>query len=365
MQNEVIRRTKINKFDIAGWSSKVLSRQMMRIVKYRYFNFIIHALAWSIVLFFPYLVSDAADQYKIGPHPGLYFTMSGIVHMVVFYANAFFLYPKLLNRAYWLLYVVSAILLVILSVWVKFYILEAWFPDALTDVRSHVLFPSVIVFIVSVFYGVATDKIRAEKLQKENEAMQLSMELKFLRSQISPHFLFNIFTNLVSLARQKSDSLETSLLMLSRLMRYMLYDAGKKISLRQEVEYLESYIALQKLRFGRDVQIVSGIELSTDETERSIEPMLLIPFVENAFKHGTGYVNQPVIEINLAAREGVVIFQVKNKFDRDTDVSKDESSGIGLSNVRSRLALLYPGTHDLVVTTDKNVFSIHLTLKLV
>lgn len=336
----------------------------MKIFKYRHFNLIFHALSWSIVLFFPYLVSSASDQYKIGHLPGLYFTLSGIIHMIIFYVNALFLYPRFLNRVYWLLYIVSVILLIFFSYWVKFYMLAWWFPDVLQDARSHVLFPSVLVFIVSVFYSVAVDKIRAEKLQKENEAVQLGMELKFLRSQISPHFLFNILTNLVSLARKKSDHLEASLLMLSGLMRYMLYDAGKKISLQQEVEYLENYIALQKLRFGRDVKIVFNIELSQEETNYSIEPMLLIPFVENAFKHGTGYVDDPVIDINLTVRGGVLVFGVKNKFDRETDGSKDESSGIGLSNVRSRLTLLYPGRHDLVIHNDKNLFIINLTLKL-
>jgi LytS/YehU family sensor histidine kinase len=285
--------------------------------------------------------------------------------MIIFYGNIFFLYPKLLNKIYWWLYIGSAILLIILSVRVKFYILERWFPGDLQDVRSHVLFPSVLVFIVSVFYCIAVDRIRAEKLQRKNEAMQLAMELKLLRSQVSPHFLFNVLTNLVSLARKKSDQIETSLLMLSRLMRYMLYDAGKKISLQQEVEYLESYIALQELRSERDVKISSNIGLLQQAANYSIETMLLIPFVENAFKHGTGYVDQPVIEINLTVKESVLVFQVKNKFNRDTGTGKEESSGIGLSNVRSRLALLYPRRHDLVINTEKNLFSINLTLQLV
>jgi sensor histidine kinase YesM len=194
--------------------------------------------------------------------------------------------------------------------------------------------------------------------------MQLEMELKFLRSQISPHFLFNILTSLVSLVRKKSDQLETSLLMLSGLMRYMLNDAGKKITLQQEMEYLESYIALQKLRFGHDVKITFHTEVPDEQKNYSIEPMLLIPFVENAFKHGTGYVDQPFIDINLAAREGVLDFQVRNKFDQEANTSKDESSGIGLNNVRSRLTLLYPGRHDLLIHTERQLFSIHLTLRL-
>lgn len=336
----------------------------MTIVKYRYFNVLLHALVWSIVLFLPYFISSAGNQYKIGPLPGLYFTLSGIIHMIIFYGNAFLLYPKLFNRTYWFLYMISVIVLILFSFWVKFYILERWFPDDLQGARSHILFPSLLAFIVSTFYSIAVDRLRAEKLQQEKETLQLGMELRFLRSQISPHFLFNVLTSLVSLARKKSDHLETSLLMLSRLMRYMLYDAAKKISLQQEVEYLESYIALQQLRFGRDVKIISNIELLPEEKNYPIEPMLLIPFVENAFKHGTGYEDQPFIEINLSVREGVLVFQVKNKFDRETDTSKDESPGIGLSNVRSRLALLYPGRHDLVIQTDNNLFSIHLTLKL-
>lgn len=337
---------------------------MKTIVKYRHYNFIFHALAWSIVLFFPYLVASAGNQYKIGPLPGFYFTLSGIVHMIIFYSNTLFLYPKLLNRAYWWLFIVLAILLIFFSVQVKFFVLEQWFPDASPDARSHVLFPSVIVFIVSIFYSITVEKIRAEKMQKENEAMQLGMELKLLRSQISPHFLFNILTNLVSLARKKSDQLETSLLMLSGLMRYMLHDGGKKISLQQEVEYLESYIALQKLRFGQDVKIVFQLDLSPGETSHHLEPMLLIPFVENAFKHGTGYVDEPAIDIHLTVKAGVLVFEVNNKYDRETDTSKDDSSGIGLSNVRLRLTLLYPGRHSLVIHTGNNLFSIHLTLKL-
>jgi two-component system LytT family sensor kinase len=336
----------------------------MKMTRYRYFNFLLHALAWCTVLFFPYLVSDAGNQYKIGPLPGLYFPLSGIIHIIMFYGNALYLYPRLFNRAYWWLYIVSVVLLVLFSFRIKSYMLTAWFPEASPDARSHVLFPSLLVFILSVFYGIAVEKVRAEKREKENEAIRLGMELKLLRSQISPHFLFNILTNLVSLARKRSDHLETSLLMLSGLMRYTLYGTDKKISMQQEAEYLENYISLQALRFGRDVKIISDICLPDEEAEHPIEPMLLIPFVENAFKHGTDYVDEPFIDISLTVRGGLLIFQVKNKFDKDAETDKDENSGIGLSNLRSRLKLLYPGRHQLTINTENNLFSIHLTLKL-
>jgi two-component system LytT family sensor kinase len=337
---------------------------MMRIVKYRYFSFIVHALLWSIVLLFPYFISSAGDRYKIGPLPGGYFTLSQVVHIIIFYSNSFLLYPKLLNRTYWWLYIPAVVLLIALSVGVKFYILTIWFPNDLADVRTHMLIPSVMVFIVSIFYSITVEKVRTEKKEKENEAVKLAMELQLLRSQISPHFLFNILTNLVSLARKRSGDLETSLLMLSGLMRYMLYDASKRISLQQEVEYLESYIALQKLRFGRDVNIILNIEISQEEASNNIEPMLLIPFVENAFKHGTGYADQPFIHMNLRVSNGILVFKVKNKYEEGTATSKDETSGIGLNNVRSRLTLLYPQRHELVIEDGNNLFNVNLTLQL-
>jgi two-component system LytT family sensor kinase len=352
------------KFEKDWQEGKVFIRSaMMKIVRSRHFTLLLHVLTWSIVLLFPYFISSAGNQYKIGPLPGVYFTLSGCIHMIIFYGNTFFLYPKLLNRAYWWLYIAAVVLLILFSVQVKFFILESWFPDALQEASSHVLFPSLMAFIVSIFYSLAMERMHAEKLQRENEAARLGMELKLLRSQISPHFLFNVLTNFVSLARKKSDHLESSLLMLSGLMRYMLYDANKKICLQQEVEYLQSYIGLQKLRFGREVKIIFNCELSLEETNHSIEPMLLIPFVENAFKHGTGTLGQPFIEITFTVQKGVLYFKVKNSFDK-ADTNKDESSGIGLDNVRSRLALLYPGRHNLAIYRNKPLFSINLTLQL-
>jgi hypothetical protein len=335
-----------------------------KIFKYKHINIIAHVLVWCIVLFFPYVISSAGEHYRIGPFPGFYYTLSGIIHFGIFYSNAYFLYSKFLNKAHWPLYIACVVLLIAFSYWIKLYILESVFPYVEKDARVHILFPSVVTFILSLFYAITVDKIRTDKLHKENETMRLGMELKFLRSQISPHFIFNVLTNLVYLARKKSDNLESSLLMLSGLMRYMLYDTDKKISVEQEVEYLESYVTLQKLRFGSDVRIECNFELPQEEKDRSIEPMLLIPFVENAFKHGTGYVNDPSIAINLTVNIGVLDLQVKNKYDHEMDISKDTTSGIGLANVQSRLKLLYPEKHNLMMDTSRNLFSINLTLNL-
>jgi LytS/YehU family sensor histidine kinase len=300
-------------------------------------------------------VSTPANDYKIGPIPGLFFTISGLIHMGIFYSNAFFFYPRLINKWWW--YIPSAILLLMTSFWLKYHILAYWFPDVLKDVTAYkfIFAPSVGIFVISIIYRRIINKIRYEKVQAQRRTEQLSTELKFLRSQISPHFLFNVLTNLVSLARKKSDQLESSLIMLSDLMRYMLYDTqGKKVALTKEIEYLQSYIELQKLRFGNDVAINTVIALEGDYT---IEPMLLIPFVENAFKHGVEQIN-----IQLSVKSGQLTFDVTNRFDREN--VKDENSGIGLTNVRSRLDLLYKDRHTLLIREDDNLFHVTLTLML-
>jgi LytS/YehU family sensor histidine kinase len=153
--------------------------------------------------------------------------------------------------------------------------------------------------------------------------------------------------------------------MLSDLMRYMLYDSeGKKVMLDKEIAYLKSYIELQKLRFGSDTQIETIIELEEGAGPYSIEPMLLIPFVENAFKHGIGWIDAPWIYIRLVVADNRLTFTVKNRYNANGADSKDASSGIGLANVSSRLKLLYPVQHTLAVQKDQDIFSTTLTLQL-
>jgi LytS/YehU family sensor histidine kinase len=145
----------------------------------------------------------------------------------------------------------------------------------------------------------------------------------------------------------------------------MLYDTqGKKVAVIKEIAYLKSYIELQKLRFGSEVVVNSVMEMEDETEEHTIEPMLLIPFVENAFKHGVSYLVHPQIDIHLSVKQGQLVFDVKNRFDDENTQAKDENSGIGLANVRSRLDLLYKGKHTLKVSNDRNLFHITLTLVL-
>ncbi len=207
------------------------------------------------------------------------------------------------------------------------------------------------------------DRLKADKLAKEKENENLKTELSLLRSQVSPHFMFNVLNNMVSLARKKSDILEPSLIKLSSLMRYMLYETNEeKVSLEKEIDYLHSYIDLQQQRFGKKLTV--NVSIDTVDGPYQIEPMLLIPFVENASKHGTGLIEDAIIEINLSAQRNILLFTVRNKYDPLSKDIKDTSSGIGLNNVMRRLNLLYANEHTLMITKENNWFVVSLQIKI-
>lgn len=228
-------------------------------------------------------------------------------------------------------------------------------------------FSNILLYLciigTSISYSIISDNAEREKIRKEKENENLRTELSFLRSQVSPHFIFNVLNNLVALARKKSDVLESSLIELSGLMRYMLYENDEEqVSLTREVEYLKSYIALQTLRFGDDVTITFNPPKNTDHYY--IEPMLLAPFVENAFKHGGDVNNEAFINITLEiSQNGWLDFKVMNSM-APRQQSKDKTSGIGLVNVRRRLELLYHGNFELETTNNGSIFIAHLKIKL-
>ena len=213
---------------------------------------------------------------------------------------------------------------------------------------------------MSATYKTIADRMKTEAMLTAKLQENLKAELSFLRSQISPHFLFNIMNNIAAMVRLKSDELEPTVHKLSSLMQYMLYETDEeKVLLQSEIENLQSYIDLQQQRFSEKLTL--HISLDVKENWHSIEPMLLIPFVENAFKHGTGLIKNPEIEIELKAENDQLYFVVKNRFIQ-TETTKDKTSGIGLANVKRRLELLYGNMHQLVINKAEGWFIVSLQL---
>ncbi|MBN9383190.1 MAG: histidine kinase [Chitinophagaceae bacterium] len=322
----------------------------------------IHMGIWMVLLTIPAVIFHNAPGNPA--LPGAFFLFSNIYHIGLFYLNAFFIYPRLMTRRLWPFYFLFVAGLLAISYYGKLYIVRLLQPELVITSFIHRLlfFPPVPFLIASVIFRTVMDRVHRERVEKEQRAQRLSAELKFLRQQISPHFLFNMMTNMVSLARQGSPLLEASLIKLSDLLRYSLYESGEeKILLSRETQLVKSYIDLQQLRFGEDVDI----RLSLDEPDPGvlIEPMLLIPFVENAFKHGIGMAKQAFIAVEMRMENGGLIFNVSNNYSKD-DLAKDKSPGIGLANTRSRLELLYPGRHKLIITDKDEIYTVELNLDL-
>ena len=229
----------------------------------------------------------------------------------------------------------------------------------MTNRLFYPIFPALLVYGLSSAIRITNEWFKNEKQKKEMENEKLISELAFLKSQVNPHFLFNILNNICSLARKKSDDTENALIKLSQIMRYMLYESkDEKVSLEKEVDYLRSYIELQRLRTSD--KVIVNFTITGDPGQIIIEPMLLIPFVENAFKHGVSYLDESIISIALTVIKDELIFKVDNTIAVKRDEVLPSESGIGLKNVQRRLELLYPERHSLTVNENGMIYSIDL-----
>ena len=327
---------------------------------------IIHIIVWTIIFSLPYIFSppDITNNPQRNAFLG-FITSTTFFWMGLFYLNASVLIPKFLYRKKYIVYLLLLVLLYGAVISLFAFLFKIWLPKTAYDLRSSAgwnILPFLFMVLVSTTYKTIYDRIKADTIAEEKQRENLKTELSFLRSQISPHFLFNVLNNIVALVRLKSDQLEPTVLKLSSLMQYMLYDTDEeKVLLMDEAQYLQSYIDLQQQRFGSKVKIVAS--LNVNGNTHLIEPMLLIPFVENAFKHGVGLIDKPEINIELYTNEDVLHFFVQNKYDSANFV-KDKTSGIGLTNVKRRLELLHGKEHSLTINKDDKFYSVSLQIKL-
>lgn len=330
----------------------------------------LHAVAWITLFSLPYLLRPSPDQ-KHGPDPDaqlwhIHFIINACILTLFFYLNAGILIPKLIYRKKYLQF--SGVLLFLFAalVYSRWLFIQVFITHQQFELRPTIFFTffTLLFFLAcSTAWKMMRDKMNADKLASERENENLKTELSLLRSQVSPHFMFNVLNNMVALARKQSDQLEPSLIKLSSLMRYMLYEADEdKVPLDKETDYLQSYIDLQQQRFGAKVQV--NVSMQLPENGYEIEPMLLIPFVENAFKHGTGLIPDARIDIELRARQGLLQFSVMNKYNAEYTEIKDKTSGIGLTNVKRRLNLLYKDSYQLLINKKEGWFVVSLQLHL-
>jgi two-component system LytT family sensor kinase len=281
------------------------------------------------------------------------------------------LIPNLKNRniSFWgyfwrnILFIAVASGLIALIAALVFHDDDTWPIVFASNMCIHCLFTSQFSWFVYKY----RIKNRSEISQLKTELIKSDASLSFLQSQINPHFLFNALNTLYGTALQENaERTGEGIQKLGDMMRFMLHEnVQEKISLTRDVDYLENYITLQKLRTSRSADIVIDTQIDEQLNNLQIAPMLLIPFVENAFKHGISLQQPSHIKITLQTRENTLYFDVHNsiyiKPDNDPEKLK---SGIGLPNVKQRLALLYPNKHELIIRESAKEFFIHLTIQL-
>ena len=220
---------------------------------------------------------------------------------------------------------------------------------------THFFFQYLLVMLFAIILRVS-DRLRLAEQEK------LSAELSYLRAQINPHFLFNTLNSIYSMAIDKSESTPSAIIKLSTMMRYVVYDSSReKVDLSKEVGYIANYFELQKFRLGNTVQLQFAYSGNPDG--KLIAPMILAPFVENAFKHGVNPEVLSLIKVNLLVSEKYLEFSVFNNKVK-LGMRSNSSSGIGVENVKARLERLYPDEHKLLIEETPEHYSVWLSIKL-
>ena len=290
------------------------------------------------------------------------------------YINLELLLPKLGKRKTFLLYAILLAIVITLFSWINYKFFADWSSKLLPDYFfiSYFTFKEIIFFFTA--YIIITSLLKLSKswfwvseLKKElleKEKQKTEVELKALKAQINPHFFFNTLNSIYSMALDKDERLPNTILQLSDLMRYFLYESKDNfIPLKKEFTVVDNYIALQRLRSGKQLNIET--ERSGSVNGQQIAPLLLITFLENAFKHGAkGETIDAFIKLNVTVQDNKLVFSVINNKGIVDEIKTEGHGGLGLENVKRQLELLYPNKHSLSIKNTKDSFAVELQLEL-
>ena len=326
-----------------------------------------HVFIWlALMAFFLFIAHNGAKYTNADLL--IIFLLYGFINNSLFYLNYLVLIPQFLDKKKYAYYVVAIIVTLIVYGFGKYGIALLFKQHILMREKQHIigfgdyflaaLFTNLLFLIMSAALKFAIDWFLNERIQRDLENQRLSAELAFLKSQINPHFLFNSLNSIYSLAYQRSETTPEAILKLSEIMRYMLYECNdNRVDLEKELQYLQNFIDLQKIRFAGKAYIDYKISGKVDGQQ--IVPLLLITFIENAFKHGVA--NNPLTPIRLLIEvdEAHLHLYIQNKKHNN---NRDASGGIGLNNVKRRLNLLYPGKYNLEIQDEENTYTVELSL---
>ncbi|HWK59485.1 MAG TPA: sensor histidine kinase [Parapedobacter sp.] len=329
-----------------------------------------HGLVWLVLLAVLFLVNSRERP----AHAFILILLYGALNVSIFYMHYFLINPLLIGTGrYWRALTYMAVVLVV-SIAVKYGIAH-YYDDIIlqyrdSDGQQQMLTPlqyMVMALISGLFFMllstavyVVSSNFKTREDRKSLETEKLNAELAFLRSQINPHFLFNSLNSIYSLAYKKSEKTPEAILKLSEIMRYMLYESNEDlVLLEEEINYLENYIDLQKLRFKEKVYV--DLHVDIDVEGHRIMPLLLISFLENAFKHGVSTDKHKPIRIDISVKNGRLNFKAENA---KNQLNKDQTKGVGMTNLKRRLQLGYPDRHTINIVESEYYYSSELFIYL-
>ncbi|MFT3935128.1 MAG: histidine kinase [Chitinophagaceae bacterium] len=300
------------------------------------------------------------------------------IHISFTYTQLYVLIPRFLLRRRIAAYVISSLLFTqfmyaVNQVYYSFVVYPLKTGESCPYFKWNLLWtinPGELRTIFSLFMicGLAISVKMLKKWYQESNRRQqiekekLSMELDMLKAQVHPHFLFNTLNNLYALTLVKSDRAPLAVSHLADMLRYILYECNERqVPLEKEITALKKYMELEKLRYGNRIEL--SFSCTGDTRRLNIAPLILLPFVENSFKHGVSeQIEQCWVNLNLHAEGDIFIFNLSNS--RNEEPPKENTGGIGLQNIRKRLDLLYPGLYTLTVNEEHEMYAVKLQMKL-
>lgn len=336
---------------------------------------LVHILFWTIYLLLNGIAWTTVDvSYLQSSQQGLLFLP---VKMIVAYLNFYWLMPAYLFKKRYAKYALLIVTFMVLGGIIQ-HILFNLYSTGTYNIQSIGSRPNQMLLILfryvvpinSILFFTSMIKMlqqwylqqaKSETLAKE----KIGAELDFLKAQVHPHFLFNTLNNLYSLTLKQSDLAPKVVLKLSELLNYMLYEASEKeVLLSREIDHFSNYIEIERIRYGNRLDL--SLNISGEIYEKSIQPLILLPFIENSFKHSlSNELEKAWITIDLKIKNNILAFKVENS--KGPSVREPDTlqpNGIGLVNVKRRLELLYPGKYDLNIQDENEYFAIDLKLQL-
>lgn len=341
-------------------------------VKQIFLKYRIHLVLFWIVLFAAFVIRQSGEQIRLVT---IVYNLSFIVvtavfsSIVMFYLLPKFAYPKKL-AVFFLLFLVLLVVFSIINAYVSFNVLLYLGEHPVrSGFERRIQGEMIFTFLATLSFGaikITTDFLLAKWEEEKERKELLKQELEFLKSQLHPHFLFNTLNNVYFLIKENPALASDKLLRLSDIMRYQLYESDTElIFLKKEIENIRNYTELEKIRKESNLRI--EIKIDDGVSEQKIAPYLLLPVVENAFKHLSDFENKEnIVLIKLIVLESGIKFIVANTKDDVPGMNgykSDQAGGIGYKNLKRRLDLLYPGRYSMDINEDESNYEVTLTLQ--